>query len=75
MYVIIPRCSFCERVQDNSGTAVGQGPWIPLKTYQSKYGFLPAEIWSAHTDCPDCAPQYAQFMARSNFGESLPMSA
>lgn len=71
MYVVLPRCSFCERVQDISSTAVEQGRWMPLKTYQLMYGLLPEEIWSTHTDCPDCGPEFAHLMDR-NYFESVP---
>ncbi len=75
MYVVVPICFFCERVQDNTGTASGEGPWMALKTYQCRYGLLPEEIWGAHTDCPDCASQYAQCMAHRAFMHTLPLSA
>jgi len=67
MYVFIPTCVFCERVQDNH-TVAGQSSWMAVKDYQRKYNLLPEQIWSAHTDCPDCAPQYALLMARHQVG-------
>lgn len=70
MYVVVPICCFCEKVQDGGG-AGEQGRWVPMKDYRAKYGLLPEEIWGSHTDCPDCSRQYEQFMAHTHF-ESVP---
>lgn len=71
MYVIVPMCCFCHRVQDEAFSAGEHNAWMPLNAYRAKYGLLPGEIWSAHTECPDCGRQYEQFMAHHHF-RSMP---
>lgn len=63
MYVVVPTCSFCGRVQDEDGSAGGR--WVSLPDYRAKYGLLPGEIWGAHTDCPECDRQVEQFVTRT----------
>lgn len=71
MYVIVPICSLCNKVQDEGFSADERSAWVPLNVYSAKYGLLPGEIWGAHTECPDCGGQYEQFMAHHHF-QSMP---
>jgi len=65
MYVVVPMCCFCDKVQDGEYRGDQHPAWVPLRVYRAKYGLLPEEIWGAHTECPDCGGQYEQFMAHN----------
>lgn len=69
MFVVVPICSFCERVRDEQG-AKGDGRWMPMKEYQDKYGLLREEVWASHTECPSCSQQYEQFVARTRLTQA-----
>jgi hypothetical protein len=75
MYVVVPTCWFCEKVQDNDGTGAADGAWVPLKTYRLKYGLQPDEIWGSHTDCPDCAMSYDKYRAHSTSMDTPTLSS
>ncbi len=74
MYVLVPVCCFCEKVRDDNGTEVGQGPWMSLRAYRAKYHLLSGEMWFTHTCCADCMKNYENLFAAKRAADSPKLS-
>lgn len=47
---ILPVCTICRKIRDDSGREPGTGPWLPLEEYLKRK----AGVTVSHGCCPDC---------------------
>ena len=48
---ILPVCSMCKKIRDDTGKEPGTGKWMPMENYL----FDKAKIEVSHSYCPECA--------------------
>jgi DNA-binding response OmpR family regulator len=48
---ILPVCSVCKKIRDDSGKEHGTGNWLPMEAYMHQK----AKIDFSHSYCPECA--------------------
>lgn len=53
---ILPICSSCGNVRDDTGTAHGKGPWSSLEQYVR----VRSDTSLSHTFCPTCLEVYRE---------------
>jgi hypothetical protein len=71
----LPICCFCEKVCDDGGSGVGQGPWQDMKSYMVSRGLRPRNTIFSYGCCPACLtddPRAVAFRTRrSRPGSSI----
>jgi len=66
METIIAACCFCKNVRDGLPKGEdGEGSWVSLQTYRTKYQFDERELKLSHTYCPDCMKRYRYLLFRA----------
>jgi hypothetical protein len=63
MNVVLSICCFCEKVRDDVGTEVGEGPWRDMNGYKVRRELLPLDTIFAYGCCPDCLADHPQAIA------------
>lgn len=58
---ILPVCSVCGRIRDDSGVEQGEGKWGQLDEYVARH----SDAQFSHGFCPDCYPGYRKKMGLS----------
>ncbi|KKL09348.1 hypothetical protein LCGC14_2566770, partial [marine sediment metagenome] len=48
---ILPICSVCKKIRDDTDKEPGSGSWVTLENYMQER----AKIMISHSYCPDCA--------------------
>ena len=57
---LIPICSSCGLIREETGSAIGQEHWVTKRTYVKTHGMNLTDCDLTHTYCPGCFTDFIE---------------